>query len=291
MFLAVLLLGMGTGCATGGAELARDYYNLGVGYLDQGDYFQAQQYFVRALDLDPGLTRASYNLARAQLLLGQPEQAVHTLQELLQNDTENILVRETLAYAHGAAGDWAEAAFIMGTIAEQQQISLRGWNNYAVTLLELQRYQSAYDAASRALRIDPENARAKTMLVIAAAYIPEGLAEHEAELNAVVQRTPDSRLVTLALGDGLEYAERYDLALDLYRTAARVHTEGGEVAFRHARLLVTVAEDQQAGVTALTLAVSQGFDDVERLQPLLQTIDIDIPDAIRDVMNQSPSGD
>ncbi|AFG38190.1 tetratricopeptide repeat protein [Spirochaeta africana] len=281
----VLLLIAAVGCASRQPELARDYYNLGVGYLDQGNYSQAREYFARALDIDPGMTRASYNLARAQLLLDQPDQAVRTLQDLLQLDPDNTLVRETLAYAHGAAGDWQEAASVMSAIAEDQRVSLSGWLNYSVTLLELGRYQAAYDAAGRARAIDPEHTRAQVMLVIAAAYTPDLLDDHENDVDAVVQRVPESKAITLRLGEALEHAERYDAALLLYEAAARTHTAEGEVSFRHAELLIVAAEDQERAAAALSQAVSQGFADVERLQQLVTRLEVDVPEAIRDLIN------
>ncbi len=286
--ISILIAAAGS-CATDSAELARDYYNLGVGYLEQGQYAQAQEYFARALDLDPGLTRASYNLARAHLLLGRPEQAMLVLQDLLQEDPDNILVRETLAYANGAAGYWEEAAFIMEQITDEHSISVRGWVNYTVALIELERCRSAYDAAGQALRLEPEHEQAQLMVIVSAAHIPDRLEEHEVLLQKVLERVPESRSITLALGDALEHAERYDAAIELYDNSSSKYPEDGEISFRHARLLITIAEDHQAGVTALSRAVSQGFSDRDKLSDLLSRVDVEIPAALQEQLEGDPA--
>lgn len=278
--IAIVMMFIAGGCVTRNTEFARDYYNLGVGYLDQGDYAQAQQYFARALDLDPGLTRASYNLARAYLLLGEPGRSIQVLEDLLVADPENTLVRETLAFAYGANDDWDQAAYIMEAVANEQEISVRGWVNYTVTLIELERYSAALHAADRALVLDPDSHRAKTLLVLAAAYMPERLDEYEDVLAEVVAKAPDSRAVSMSLGDALEYAERFDAALKLYEVAAQIHVEQGELSFRHGRLLIEVAGEEQQGLNVLTQAVSRGFDDRERLSDVLSQVDGEVPEAL-----------
>lgn len=276
-FLSLLILS----CASNSAELARDYYNLGVGYLDQGNYDQARDYLRRSLDLDPNQTRASYNLSRVYILLDNPDAAILLLEDLLLEDAGNIMVRETLAYAYGVKEDWDQAVRVMSGVTREHTVSVRGWTNYAVALYELQRYSSAYNAAEQALALDPSHKLAKTIKLIAAAYIPDRLEEYTEELQIFVEQQPDNIQQARVIGAALEHAGRYDSVLVFYDTAARAFPTNGEMRFAHARVLIEAVDDQERGVEILSQAISQGFDDQEKLDALVRQITIELPETLR----------
>ncbi|GAB6091123.1 tetratricopeptide repeat protein [Spirochaeta dissipatitropha] len=279
LFLSLSLLVLS--CATDSTELARDYYNLGVGYLDQGNYDQARDYLRRSLDLDPGQTRASYNLSRVYILLDNPDAAILLLEDLLEEDSGNIMVRETLAYAHGVNEDWDEAVRVMSGITQEHTVSVRGWVNYAVALYELQRYSSAYNAAEKALALDPQHKRAKTIKLVAAAYIPNRLEEYSEELQKFVEQQPDNIQQARVIGAALEHAGRYDSVLVFYDTAARAFPANGEMRFAHARVLIEAVDDQERGVEMLSQAISRGFEDQEKINALVKQITIELPETLR----------
>ncbi len=302
---AVFFVLMSIGCASGGSSFAQDYYNLGTGYLDRQEYAKAGDFFQRALELDPSLAQASYNLARVYVLLGQSQQAIAVLQDLLVQDPDNVMIRETLAFAYGSDGQWQAAADVMSAVVEDFEVSVRAWRNYALVLLQLEQWEDAYSAAWKAWDLsclageneegndsdeevvlpgggDPISAY---MLLVAAAHIDDRLADHEDLLAAAVASTPATLKEILALGDALEFAQRYDAAVELYDEVGASIDVDGEIAFRHARLLVEVVNDQDAAVAALIKAVSRGFVDQERLRPVLAKIDTVLPEELAEVQN------
>jgi len=54
-------------------------FNLGSLYANRGDYEAAVEWFEKALEKDPGLAKAHHNLAKACVMLEQPEKAVRHL--------------------------------------------------------------------------------------------------------------------------------------------------------------------------------------------------------------------
>jgi tetratricopeptide (TPR) repeat protein len=68
------------------SELARDFYNLGNAYFDQGDYVKAGEMYTRALELDPSLAQGEYNWARALIESGEYDEALALLDRLLTQD-------------------------------------------------------------------------------------------------------------------------------------------------------------------------------------------------------------
>jgi protein O-mannosyl-transferase len=90
---------------------ARVHANLGLAYLDRGDFPRAQQAFERALALNPALTGVANDLALIHLdHLQQPAQARRILEHALRYKPGDAGTRVNLAMACGRLGDWNEAA-------------------------------------------------------------------------------------------------------------------------------------------------------------------------------------
>ncbi len=281
MLLSLMLVMLfSTACATRNKEVARDYYNLGTGYLDAKNYVRAREYYERALDLDPSLAQASYNLARVYLLIDRVDEAIDILQDLLRRDADNLMVRETLAYAWSAQGEWQRSADIMEAVVDDNDVSARGWLNYSITLLEIDRFQAAGQAADKALLLQPDNESARFVKVIAVAYsTPDDLVDLEGQLGELYAKAPSRRLV-IELGDALETAGRFDLALDLYTATVEKYDDDGELSFRRARILIEVVDDRSAGVDALVRALSKGMKEDERLLALVSQVEDELPAGV-----------
>jgi tetratricopeptide (TPR) repeat protein len=87
------------------SELARDFYNLGNAYFDQGDYVKAGEMYTRALELDPSLAQGEYNWARALIESGEYDEALALLDRLLTQDPQNLILLRAKAYALYLQGD------------------------------------------------------------------------------------------------------------------------------------------------------------------------------------------
>ncbi len=83
-----------------GGENAESYYDEGLTAAMKGDMDGALEYFSKALQMDPSLTAAAYQIGRCQLRLGQAQQAVQTLIGVLTRTPRMVAARTELGYAH-----------------------------------------------------------------------------------------------------------------------------------------------------------------------------------------------
>ena len=111
--LAILLALSLAACASrpsaARAAVAREWYDLGNAWLDKSDWKKAGQAYSRALALDPSLSGASFNLARALTEAGDYATALRFLGTLAARDPGNVRVIAARAYALYKKGDAAAA--------------------------------------------------------------------------------------------------------------------------------------------------------------------------------------
>lgn len=100
---------------------AMDIYNEGVEMAERGDYPGAVRKFEQALDIEPGATEASFNLAVTLQKMGRHKDALAILEDVIEERPER-------AEYHFAAGN---------------------------SLFYIGRYDEAVDTFRRALRYDP----------------------------------------------------------------------------------------------------------------------------------------
>jgi tetratricopeptide (TPR) repeat protein len=93
---------------------AADVYNEGLDLVSSGDYAGAIEMFRSALELDPGLGEASFNLAVTYQKLGLHERAATVLEDLVTRQPENPEYLFALGNARFHSGDLegAEEAFL-----------------------------------------------------------------------------------------------------------------------------------------------------------------------------------
>src|SRR5262249_41264952 len=78
---------------------AEEHNDLGVAYYREGDYPSAAQAFRRALDQDPGLTRARVNLGDAELAQGAIDAAVAAYETARAASPDDPAIANNLAWA------------------------------------------------------------------------------------------------------------------------------------------------------------------------------------------------
>jgi tetratricopeptide (TPR) repeat protein len=83
-----------------GGENAESYYDEGLTAAMKGDMDAALGHFSKALQMDPSLGAAAYQIGRCQLRLGQSQKAVQTLAGVLTRMPRMTAARTELAYAH-----------------------------------------------------------------------------------------------------------------------------------------------------------------------------------------------
>ncbi len=89
--------------------LSDAYYNLGNSELDKGNNQEAEKYFITAFIYNPDSRSVSYNLAITYTLNGKFTDAENLLQQLLEEDPDNVIIRNAYAWNMYKRGEFSKA--------------------------------------------------------------------------------------------------------------------------------------------------------------------------------------
>ncbi len=263
-------------------DIAAEYYNIGNGYYELGNYQRAIRYYELALTRRPDLLPATWNLALALIHLHDYQTAEILLQEWLESDPENIEAREALAVVFRGQARTEESLQMFQKVLEIAPENTTALNNIGIILWELDRGDEAAECFLRVLEYQPyemnalydlavlydELERTEPSLEYAETYV--ALAEEGRDVSV-------ERILTAysLLARGYTVQERYYRALEMYAVILdHEAAEAGEYHrsawFEQARILLTSVEDPDAGRESLRNALEQGFNDRSRIAQLLQ---------------------
>jgi glycosyltransferase involved in cell wall biosynthesis len=86
------------------------YVNMAGAYWQMARYEKSLSMAQRAMDLEPGLKEARYNVAVSLLFLEQATEAAEILQDLIIDHQDSLTARFMLAVTHGCIGDLQRSA-------------------------------------------------------------------------------------------------------------------------------------------------------------------------------------
>lgn len=264
-------------CATPAdrSELATEYYNLGNAFFELGDFDRSAEYYSRALDLDETLARASFNLARVYVVQNRFDDAIEILGQLRLQDPANTIVLETLGYAHFSLGQEIPARETYLQVLTIDPGNVNVLYNLAQIELAAGNDAVALDYLDRATQLDPGDTEVLALLASTAT----AAGDEERALVSLEQlldsgNAPPQSLLDLA---GIyESNERYDRALEVLDIVTQTEDTGlaAQADFRKAAILLTAAQESEAGLAALEAALTRGFSDAEAIAGLLDNSDI-----------------
>jgi tetratricopeptide (TPR) repeat protein len=268
------------GCATSLSrdELAIEYYNIGSAYFELEELDKSATYLSRAIELQPGLARASYNLARVYVLQERYADAVALLDELLAGDPDNTLVMETLAYAHYETGALELAATWLDRALEVNPTDPELLQNRATVALAREHTEEAIAALRRALEFTDDRPMVSLKLARAQDEVGDTRAALDAYRDYVDEAGAPQPEALLRYAELLERQEYYADALSALERITRSEDADDDrkarANFARARLLLTEAEEAEAGLEALREAVALGFADADAAQRLIEREDL-----------------
>jgi tetratricopeptide (TPR) repeat protein len=267
---AMLLAAALSSCASApSTALARDWYEIGNGWYDQGKWSKAGEAYSRAIALDPSLAAASYNLARALAEAGDYPGALKAIDAVLASDPSNIKALSAKAYILYRQGDPKGALAAYEAVLKLDPFAPDAI--YNSTLLR----EAAGDFAGAIAGIEPL-ARTKTDDAPIQALYARVLAEGGRPDDAIAAYLVARSLGTLgardqeALGGLFEGRRDYSKAMDAYAAAVATDPKRSNAWFALARIRLTQAEDEKGGLEALAKALAAGFDDKDAALSLLE---------------------
>ena len=263
-------------------QLAEEYHNLGNAYYELERYEEAARYYRRALGLNSELTRTDYNLARALIAAEDYPEAIGILETLRAQDPENVTVTETLAYALSQTGDAERAESLYSEVLEASPYRVSALLNSALLLKrqdELERAAALLRRAHDAAPEDPDVLFQLGTTLFAVDEPDRGVAL----LETYLESEPEDVARQRSVASTFEEHRYFDRALEAYDRVLEEREQDPEASFGKARILLTAAEDPEAGASALQAAVDAGFSDAEAMTALLEREDLRARERVRSI--------
>ncbi len=156
LVLVCLLLVCGYSFSETAVGTAKDFYERGCRYLDEGELETAVNEFTNAIDLDPDLMDARLQRGIAYIKLEKYVDAINDLSIVLSRDPENPKATYRRAQARFATGDFKGAAVdVKASLAVNKTFS-PSWELLGDIHVESKDYQSALVAYTKTVEYAPK---------------------------------------------------------------------------------------------------------------------------------------
>jgi tetratricopeptide (TPR) repeat protein len=152
---------------------AEDFFNKGISaneknpvgfnsrgkvFFQMGEYEKAETDFKKALELNPKSVSIFSNLANALLANDKPEEAIHYINEGLENaeDKDKVQLLLLLGNYYHRAGEFEKAIENFDQAHELDENNAHILNNQAAVLLDQDKFEEAVQKLDMALDLEPE---------------------------------------------------------------------------------------------------------------------------------------
>ena len=210
---------------------------FGLTFARAGLQAEAEEYFHRAAERDPGFLQAQFNTGLALLKLGRTGEAVGFLEKARQLGPDNVEATAALALAYFSQSRYAEALPVLESWRRLASLDPRIANMHGMALLRTGAPGKAVAVLRQAVRDSRNDPKPSLLLVEAlnAAERPEEALQVSAE---ALRSFPDIAQVALANAQQLARLGRYS-------DAVRVFGRAAELAPGESDPLLGLAEAQQ----------------------------------------------
>ncbi|MDY7027571.1 MAG: tetratricopeptide repeat protein [Spirochaetota bacterium] len=264
---AVLL----TACQTNPVreELAETYYNLGNAYLELDRLGDAESAYARAMELDPDLYTAGYNLARVHIFNREYGRAVELLQELLREDPGNGILRESLAWVYLEMGRLVEAEELYEDLLETDPANCSVRYNLALMAADGGEWKRAYNLLIECVYLDRGDG--DILALLGKAERESGQGDGIGWFEEAAEESPEDPAITEELAGVYRAEGEYRKALAAYDRLIDIDPEAeGEYELEKAAVLFLALEEYGEGFSSLETALEAGYADVEKIAGLLE---------------------
>ena len=275
LLLCVSLFFFLVSCASSGAVSAEEYFSIGMAYYDMGKYAEAEQWLNKARASNKTMVASEYNLGRIAFETGRYEEAALHFENILKQDSENVMALKAAAYSRIKNGDLDKAEALYNRLLVLVPESADDGYNYALVLYSLKKYENCEEVLKKYPYAFEENG--DSLLLLARAQKAQNKVEAmdtyaKWTTSGTGQNDPQG---LYEYAQTLESAGFYARALEQYKAAINALTadtdnlKKSKLRFEEARLLLTADPDNSEGLTELTTSVTEGFADMAAIQALL----------------------
>ncbi|GFO68497.1 hypothetical protein GMLC_20760 [Geomonas limicola] len=225
------------------ADSGPEFFERGNELVAAGDYPAAADCYRRALEIDPALAGASFNLGTLLDTLAGPGAAAPHYAQAVRLRPQWWEARARLGHALARLGRMGEAADELKQAVALNPDDPGLQNNLALALNALGQGEEAYARFREALRLAPDYPEAHNNLAILLERYGHG-SEAIASCRSALALRPDYPEAHLNLGNVLKAQGRHQEALEHYREAVRLKPD-----FLEARQALLFALCYPAGIS------------------------------------------
>ncbi|MHB9292932.1 putative Beta-barrel assembly-enhancing protease [Hollandina sp. SP2] len=278
---------------------AEEYYAIGMAYLELGKYTEAEQWLNRAKAVDKTKVASEYNLGRIAFETKQYAEALRYFEKLLKKDPINLIVLKAAAYTHIKMGNIGEAEALYQRVLDLTPESADDGYNYALVLYAMEKYEQSEQVLARYPFALQENQEALLLCARAqkAQQKPEAADSYAQWFEANGEKSAPQ--VRYEYASVLEADGFYARAVGEYQTLLKELSQQtlpskelspSQVRYTLARLLLIADPENEEGITELTTAMKEGFDDQDALEALMEEEGISDAhkEAIRRLIDEGP---
>ena len=260
-------------CTTSNSRLSRavDYYNLANKLRDESELYQAMGNYIKALELQPEMYAALYNLSLVRSELGMYEEALNGIALINEVDPFNLRVQRAMARLYHESGNYPKAReyyLSVLSVSEGDQKALAG-------LAETAEAMNDFDEAVRLWeQLVDINPGAENLIELAEALDMKG--DYKLAISRYAQVLIDKRDNLVARKGVAESARKdsnYPLALD-YLSEGLVAGKGGgsnpELWWNMSLIHILDMQDYEKGLEFFRLALEGGYPDKEILLTFIE---------------------
>ncbi len=179
-------------------QQAQDWLEVGIKQAEQGNYDVAIASIKQAIQLDPRLQSAYYNLGFIYYQAGKPQQAVNYYHEALKLDPGDLQARRGLGLAYTAQEKWSHAAAVFSDLLRLTPDDSEVAVQLGRTYLEMGQPNKAISALQKATALTPKNPRAHLYLS-RALTLTRQFTQAAQHLLQAQELEPDSEQIKLEL--------------------------------------------------------------------------------------------
>jgi len=261
-----------SGCLNMAAS-AEEYYSIGMAYFELGKFEEAERWLNRARTADRTMTASVYNLGRLAFERQRYNEAAEHFEDILKRDQNNVLALRAAAYSRIKTGDIDIADKHYKKLLELSPESADDGYNHALVLYAMERYSEAEEVLIRyPFALDEKESLLLYSRSQKALNKPEAIDNYAKWLS--VNSDP---VVQYEYAELLERHEMYARALEEYRallmqtTSQDAEPKRSDLRYSIAKLLLIADYESGEGITELETAVSEGFNNINALEELLNS--------------------
>lgn len=138
-------------------NLAEAHASLGIAFINEEDYENAEKELLRAIELNPGYATAHQWYSMALNDMNRPDEALKEIEIAYELDPMSLVININLAFTKTKFWDWSGAEEIYKRTIEINPNRAHTYTTYSFLLMQQGRLEESRPVIERAIELEPNN--------------------------------------------------------------------------------------------------------------------------------------